>query len=437
MDTAANQLRTPDLAPEGPTYEDGNLNAQPSAPPAPAATQQQEPEPKAEPQPWKDDKRAEIFARAREKRASQMEPFSGDPNDPNVLYGVEPNHDDMGELEKEALRRRQEHLGQIAGQQGQQGQQPEQPQRKPLNGIDPTLLSKTVPIIVDGEQIEVPVESLVRDFQINRAADKRFEQSKALLAQVQEFQRVNAQPAPAAEYPEPRRQDDAASPDDGFEQSPEYTTRRPANVKELVEKIQLGTPDEAAQALEDFVSSAVNRQPQVDETTRVLTALEDANARQAVLSFAEQNPQIASNPILQQEATKEIHRNMALDLINAGYTMDQLRQMAPDPQSLTALHKQARVNKMKGVRQVSDLINAGYQGAVENLRSLVGSVAPRPAPNQAPSMQQRQQRKESLQPQPAARRLSPGMSAPTQQRSQEQSRAAAVARMRQARGQPY
>jgi hypothetical protein len=434
METAANQLRTPDLAPDGPTYEDGNIpSPAPEAPPAPRSNQDNGEE-RAEPQPWKDDKRNEIFSRAREKRLEETQPFSGDPNDPAALYGSEADQSDLGELEKEALRRRQEHLGQVA----QPGQQPQQGQTKPLNGIDPQFLAQGVPIIVDGQQREVPIEELVRNYQIDQAATKRLEQAKALLAQTQEFQRYQ-QPQPGYDntgYDEPSGQDDSAGYRDN-EQGADYTGRSPVNVKDLVEKIQLGTPDEAAQALEEFVSSAVNRAPAVDETTRVLTALEDHNAKQAVLSFAEKNPQIATNPTVQAEATRQIHRAMAEDLLRAGYSMDQLRQAAPSPESLTQLHKQARVQGLRGVRQVSELVSAGYQGALQNLRSIVEQTAPQNAqPNQAPGMQQRQQRKESLQPQPVARRLSPSMSASQPAKTQDQSRFTAVQKMRQARGQP-
>lgn len=422
--------RLPDMPAETPTFEDGGSPQQSFEPPQPAVQPRQEAEERGEPQQWKDEKRGEIFARAREKRAAETTPFSGDPNDPNAVYGNEADQSDLGELELEALRRRREHLGEIAGQPPQVQQQ----QRKPLNGLDPQLLATPVPVIIDGQQYEVPMEDLVRDFQINRAADKRLQQAKALLAQSQEFQRTRPQPGFDAEN-ETSGQDDSHEELDDFDRELGHTSRRPANVKDLVEKIQLGTPDEAAEALEDFITSAVNREAPVDETTRVQTALEDINAKQAVLAFAQANPQIANNQLLQQEATKVIHRNMAEDLLRAGYTMDDLRQAAPTPQHLTQLHKQARIAGLRGVRRVSDLIEAGYHGAINNVRSMVEQLAPGAQPHQA-TMAQRQQRKEALQPQPAARRLSPTLNASQAPRSQDQSRQAAVARMRQARGQP-
>lgn len=428
MATEANQLRTPDLPPEGPVFEDGNIPQVDSTPaPQPAArTVQEDSADRQEPKQWADDKRTEIFNRARERRLQSTEPFSGDPNDPNALYGSDVDQSDLGELEQEALRRRQEVQG---IQQQPQQQQP----KKPLNGLDPDFLSQAVPVIVDGEQRAVTMEELLRNYQIDQAAQRRLEQAKALLAQTQEFQRTQAQPARGPEYDELTGQDDATG-DRGNDEVDGYTSRRPANAKELVEKIQLGTPEEATQALEDFISQAVNREAPVDETTRVLTALEDANSKQVVLQFAQANPQI-QNPTVQAEVTREVQRNMALDLMKAGYTVDQLRQLAPSAQHLTQLHKHARVQRLAGVRSVQELMPAAYQGAMENLRQLVG--APTQQQGQTtPSMQQRQQRKETLQTQPVARRLTPSVSASSQARSQEQSRTAAVARIRQSRGQP-
>jgi hypothetical protein len=51
-------------------------------------------------------------------------------------------------------------------------------------------------------------------------------------------------------------------------------------------------------------------------------------------------------------------------------------------------------------------------------------------------LQQRQERKQSIQTQPASRRLNVQPGQANAPRSQEQSRAAAVDRIRQARGQP-
>lgn len=415
----------PDDAPDGPVFEDGNIQTTRSEPMPAARTVQEDSADRAEPQQWKDDKRSDIFNRARERRQAETETFSGDPNDPDALYGSNVDQSDLGELEQEALRRRQEQFAPANSQ---------QPQRKTLNNIDPNLLATTLPLIVDGQQQEVSIEDLLREHQINRAADKRLEQARAILQHSHEIQGGQSQPDNRNGYDEANGQDDFAREPDEFE-GIGTTSRRPANALELAEKIQLGTPDEAAQAIEDFITSAVaNREPPVDETTRVLTALEDANSKQAVVKFAQENPMIANSTMLQEATTKEIQRHMALDLMNAGYSVEQLREIAPSAQHLTNLHKQARVQRLNGVRQVSELMTAGYHDALGEIRKLV-SQPQQQSQNPATGMQARQARKDGLQPQPAARRLSPSLGAPSQTRTQEQSRSQAVANIRKSRGQ--
>lgn len=428
MGIEQNQLPMPDLPVESTTADDGGNSAADFKPSSAAPQQQQETERPQQPQQWQDERRAEIFNKAREKRLSETEDFNGDPNDPDALYGADVDQSDMGELEREALRRREEHLGRTFNGNDQQGQRRV---GKPLNGIDPQFLAQPVPIKVDGEERTVTIEDLVRNYQIDQAASKRLEQAKALVAQTKEFQRSQPLPGDDAEYQEPYGQDETYQGDD----SERNTSARNANIKDLVEKIQLGTPDEAAEALEEFVSSAVNRPPPVDETTRVLTALEDINSKQAVLDFAQKNPS-TNNPAVQLEFRQEIHREMARDLMNAGYTQQDLMARAPTPQALSQLHKEARINRVSGVRSVAKLMEAAHQAAMTNLRGLIEqNTGPLPR-NPAPSMMDRQQRKERLQTQPAVRRLSPSTTQQSPNRTLDQSRSAAVARMRQARGQP-
>lgn len=419
-----NQLTTPDVPADQVTPEDGALAQQPIVIDAPASTPQGDgkTEDQKKPQPWRDDRRSEIFARAKEKRQTETQPFSGDPNDPTALYGSEVDMSDLGELEKEAMRRRQEAQQTATGQ--PQAQQPAV--AKPLNGIDPVLLGQKVPIIVDGEVQEVSIEDLTRNYQIDRAADKRFAAAQALLRQTQEFHRQGT-PAMDGENFEPARQDNPDQQRQAMDDSVDHT--------ELVEKIQLGSPEEARQALEQFVQAAVGKSPAADDPRRILAALEDHNSQQAVIAFAEKNPTIATHPAIQESAKTHIHREMAKDLLAAGFTMDQLRQQVPNAAILSQMHKQMRIDGVRGIRSTRELVDAGYQGAMAELGSLLGVPASQGGANQPAGLEQRQQRKENLQQQPAVRRLAPSLTPAQQRQTPEQARSAAVARMRQARGQ--
>lgn len=429
MATEQNQLPTPDIQPETIVTDDGgqNFNEQPAAQPQQSAQpeQREEEAPKA----FVDEKRAAILAKAREKRAEDLQEFSGDVNDPAVMYGAQANADDMSPIELEALeRRRQVQTGQQPQQQGQQ------PAARTLNGIDPKLLSVQIPTVVNGEQSFVTVEDLIRREQQTRAADQKLELAKQLLRETQVYQRQQPQPGNGDGYDEHTGQDFPVL-DDGADRQRGNTSRRSqVDVTELAEKIQLGTPEEVASALETFITSAQRQTPQVDEATRVLTVLEDRNSQESLKSFAEKHPLVATNPVIQNETTRQIQREMVLDLLRAGWSQADLSAAAPDAPALTQLHKQARISRMRGIRSTDELLNAGYQGAIKSLRGILDTVQ-QPATTQAPGMQQREQRKQQLQNQPAARRMSPSLTAAAAPKTVDQSRSDAFARMRQARGQ--
>ena len=425
MATEQNQLPTPkDQAPDSGTADDGGGNLPVVDTPAPAASAAPAAEPPAEPAKpteWRDTAREQIFARAKEKRAAETVEFSGDITDPAVLYGSNTDQDDMGELEKEALRRRQ------AAAQPAADQEP-QPAARTLNDLPPEVLAQKFITKVDGRDIEVTAEDLIRNFQKNSAADQRLATAQQILRQAQEFQRSHQD----AGLPENPGQDDRQDAGDTRPHARD-TSAHDVDVTALAEKIQLGSHEEVIDALETFIATAQQRHVPVDDSLRVLTVLEDQNAKQTIARFAEANPLIA-DPVVQSTATRMIHREMALDLLAAGYSNDDLRAQADTPEKLTHLHKMARINKVRNVRNVEQITAAGYHGALNHLRGIVGQASAG-APHQVATMQQRQERKDSLQVQPAARRLTPTPPQAQQPRTQDQSRANAVARMRQARGQ--
>jgi hypothetical protein len=415
---------------------------------SPAPRQSEEPR-EDKPQPWQDDRRKEIFARAREKRLTEVTDYNDDPNGAALNYGAESDKNELGDLERQALDQQQRHLNSTYGQEPaqQQAQQPTPAAKKPLNGLAPELLNTPIPIKIDGQISEVPLEELLRSYQIEKATDRRLAQlaeAKSLLANTnREIQRGGQ---PPAEYGSASEQDFDQNPADApLAGQHGNTSQPPQDIAKLVEEIQLGSPEVAAQALQRFVTSvaASQERPAPVDPMSEFDALQDRQSIRAVQNFMEANPQIGTNPAIQFEATREIHRGMAEDLINAGYTVEDLSQIAPDTKALSALHKKARIANMPGVRPVDQLLAAGYQAAVGNLRGALMPSQPQQAAQQqkpqnpAVSLANRQERKDRLQNQPAARRLSPGFSSgQAQARSVDQARADAVANMRKLRGQP-
>lgn len=411
-----NQLQTPEIPADPPVIDEGGA-ADIAAPEIidPQPNQSEDAKEPTAPKPYVDEAREEIIARAREMRLKQVTPFNGDIRSPSVIYG--------NMVEQPEAAQPDQRPEPVTAQPAQAAVTP-----KPLNGIDPAFLQQKVPIIVDGERQEVSIEDLTRSFQIDRAADKRLAYAQALLQQTQEFHR-QATPAqqPADNFDANRRdvQDQQTRQDDD----------NAILTDDLVEKIQLGSPQEARAALEQFVQAATRRTPAADDPRRILTAIEDHNSQQAVIAFAEKNQQIATNPAIQNAAAVHIHREMAKDLLAAGFSMDDLRTQAATPAALSALHKQARIDGVRGVRPVRELVDAGYQGAVTELRGLLTPAQQPGGANQPAAVEHRQQRKEALQQQPTARRLSPNMPQSQPSLSPEQSRGRAAAEILRSRGQ--
>lgn len=427
MATEQNQLTpTPDganlpsdIPADAPTAEDGGLSVseEPASPAAqPSAKKDEDEVSPGTPQHWRDEKREAIFAQARANRQAQAEqqtPFAIDAGMPHV------GDDEEAPIDAPAV---------------QPPQQQQPPQQRPLNGNDPALLNQRIRTVVNGVETEITVEDAVRNYQKAQAADQYLNEARQTLQEVKQLQR-QAQTRPADGNHQPQGQEFT---------EPEYVpssvrrnTSEPQqfNASELIEKIQLGTPGEAAEALEQFVASKMtNANPQADYQ-RVLTVLEDQSAERAVQAFAAANPEI-HDPMFQDVATKFIHRGMVDDLLKAGMSLDDLRAQATSPEALTRIHKQARISRLPSVRSTEQLLNAGYQAA-KDWRSGGNQQQQQRQPNPAPAqqMQQRVERKDALQHQPAARRLAPAITQQPQAKSVDASRSDAIARMREGRRQ--
>jgi hypothetical protein len=286
------------------------------------------------------------------------------------------------------------------------------------------------PVIVDGREMLVPVSDTIRSYQTQAAADARLAQAKAILEQARNIQQQAAQPPQQTEFRQEAHSERSNAP----------TSRQlPDNAAELAEKIQMGSPEEVIAALQQLTDSASRRESGLDDTTRVLSVLEDQKARETVDTFAQANPELTTDPLFQTITASFIEQEQLRDLHAAGYTVDQVKTALAKPNGLAELHRYARAQRFPGVRGVDKLLTAAHQQAVQ---WRTGAPAQQQTTRQiaAPahtSPATREQRKEMLQSQPLARRMSPQATAAQQQpRSQEASRQAGFDQIRAARGLP-
>lgn len=428
--TTPNNPPPADIPADAVTIDDGAGEIIAPAQATPAAQQDEAPE-KIEMRFAPDDRRAAIYASASARRKAETQTFSGDMNDPDLLFGVDADTSTMSPLMREAHDKRMENLRNLAGQ-PQQQEQPAQQRpaadvRPPLNGMAPERLAEMVPVIVDGREMLVPLSDMIRSHQTQAAADQRLAQAKAILEQARAYQQ---QPPAQTEI-----RQEAPS-----ERSNAHTSRQlPENAADLAEKIQMGSPEEVFSALQQLTDSASRRESGLDDTTRVLSVLEDQKAREAVESFAQANPDLVTDQLFQTVTASFIEQEQLRDLHAAGYTVDQVKNALTRPNGLAELHKYARAQRFTGVRSVDKLLTSAHQQAVQ----WRGGAPAQQQTNRQPgvpvytSPATREQRKEMLQSQPLARRMSPqAASAQPQPRSQEASRQAGFDQIRAARGLP-
>lgn len=450
MANEQNQLTTPnpqipDMEPDGPTAEDGGSDSglRPAERRLEVGSTADEGEERAAPQQWKDEAREAIARKAKETRSAKYKPYGGDPNETNVNYGEQ---EELSDLERQALdqqRRHQQGETEAAtGQrQPQQRQQPSAEDEAPVPGIeelDPIYAKQKVKIKIDGRETFITVEEAMRHVQMHGAADKRFETARRMVQQAHELIEHVAPEARSPQGQQPQRRDNPF--DQQGDTSPAMSDEDRAA---LIEKIQLGSPQEALEAFDKMAAAMSQKTQPQEDAYRVLSVLEDRNSIEALNAFAAKHPEVA-DPDLQILVSRNMGQVMATDLLNAGYSEDWLRANVHGPEQLKDLHRRARIDRLPGVRSTSEVLEIAFAKTREKATSWTGTQARPSTPGQqtqqrttgAPArpMPNRADRKAALPAQPPQRGAS-RQPLPTQQVTIEQSRSDAVARMRKARGQ--
>lgn len=186
-------------------------------------------------------------------------------------------------------------------------EQPEQPGERQLAAqladddgfISPDMLSRKVRLKVDGEEISVPLEQLVRTAQKESAADRRLREATELLRQAQ---------ARAQQEPQTGETTGNVQPSAAPGLSPDETVK--AKLKDALGAIFSGDEDAAADAFAQVLASRQPQPaaPQVDPDALAEVVTQRLDERSALDRFLGTYQRIASNPWLQQAADAELNR---------------------------------------------------------------------------------------------------------------------------------
>lgn len=366
--------------------------------PAPAAAA---PAPAADPEkkdpndavPMRRDPRADIAARARERREAEaketVETF-GDMNAPPAGVGregdQEPVNDNQGN----------DNLA-LGDDNREPAPAPETPKtytlkvnRQEYNVPKDELIRYAG--LTPEEAVGIPELSLVRAAQMNIAAEMRLAEAK----------QANAY-RPAAPDALPYQGEDQR------QVAPQAEQRQPAlDIKSAVQKIQLGDEEEAAQALLETVSAVTNErlaEQQAAQTWRSVQARIESDLQ----SFARENPDILNDEVLQHSHRSLVVTEALSELSRLpGVTREHVIEAMNNPTRTMQLY-QAAVADGYAVRPPAEIFNA----AAQKLRARFG---PAPSPHVDPQQPDpRTVAKRGLVQQPAHNDSGNKASAPQQQ----------------------
>lgn len=365
----------------------------------------------------KEDPRDAISKNFRENRGAPQEVAEGggedvDPNSLAAQYGTD-----------------------AVAAQTQDDQQQQQQDQSGVKPAAPAAIDPNTPVVVkvNGVDKTMTYAEVVKAAQKVEGADETFRAASELIKNL-----AGTKPASTpAKGSEDRQADADASTDETGKpaSTPKGTKFSPEDLAKTVEAFTLGTTEEGAKALGELLEKVAQPAAPVDISNQVAFEIAANNVRTestgAADAFLKKYPALADDPILQQVSGTLIATEMIKDLIAAGLSKEVIAEKLPTTQHIRTYYEAMRAHKPAFGRKMLDLMTAAE--ADPRFVALTGGKTVPLKVNL-----DRGDRKAALPPQPALR------SPPNLQRAQQNdnqpvdiqaSRQAAVARMREARGQ--
>lgn len=284
----------------------------------------------------------------------------------------------------------------------------------------PVDLNSKVRVKVNGVEQDVPLQSIVANYQkvqagdayllnAKQAADQIINSAKALTATKADGEGAQGAPDTSTDQPET-----TSTPRAKFDRE---------RLAKAVEAISLGSTEEGVNALQEVLEAA----PQ-PKTTDISTEIRNVLASDKLFeqsvdatdAFLKKYPDLASDPILKNVSGDLISQEMVKDFTSAGITAEEISKMAPDRASLKKLHDMARIKNPSFGRSIGQMYEVIEKEP--HFVKLVGGASN--APKIAVTVD-RGGRKVLLQPQPAPRTPPP---MPGQGQQQPVSRQAGIAK---------
>ena len=278
---------------------------------------------------------------------------------------------------------------------------------------------------IRGQDVELTDQEILERARKVTSADSYLEEARKLLEEAKTIKGERA----ARDRQPPDGQ--SSTQDDGLDSDPQQDQGRPhaPGLKEVIEKIQFGDPEEAASELGRFIKTAAKTEADQGHITRLFNN-DLVRSQQALKDFTDANPELAKDDLASMAIERSMYALYREDILKLGVVDE--AQIPTDTGVLANWHRYYRVHGQP-VRSTPELLNA----AKDRFVTWRGQRAPTPQParKEAPRVNvnvDRTERRLAIPNQPT-RAVAPRRD--VQQTPQRTTGSDVVAEMRKARGQ--
>lgn len=425
--------------PNNPNPEAEELENRDAAPlpndPAPEPDDDLDPEPQPEPQP--EPRAARLAGDEDEREPAEPEPIGDETRDSIVQrYRAKRQRDIEEERAREAQAEEEDEEGAGGGDPDESNLSTDHQDRNAGGDAEPPLGPAAAPaegteieLKINGKIVKKPLSEVISLAQVGAAGDSRLEEAKRVLeeaqATAQALRGQQTEHPPAGPGQQETREPE---PSQARHEEPEHQPA-PAidreKLDDIVERIQLGTPEEGAQALADltdFMKESLGGKPNVPDQDAIAQMVHGVLSQNdfkresdtALQRFADQYPSLAKNEVLAQAGKTVLCNEIAKDLKSVGLTDQDLAPIRGNAGELAKVQRQLRNggHQLRTFEKVLDDVGA-YMTETFHIQP-ANPATPNPQP--APGSQQQPQRPQ-IDPARQQERIGRKRAAPQQPRT--------------------
>lgn len=223
----------------------------------------------------------------------------------------------------------------------------------------PDDMNRTVKVKINGVEQEVPIATVVSNYQKVQAGDVYLRQAKETADQIINSARTIAtQPGASIQADNAGHQEPSAASTETQGQQPPTPAGAKVDREKLartVEAISLGSTEEGVNALADLLIAAQPQPLDIDRQVRTALASKEIEDQSlgATQAFATKYPAIASDDILKSVTGELMKDEMIKDFVAAGVPKEAITKLAPDRATLKVYHDRARMTDKNFGRPLS------------------------------------------------------------------------------------